>query len=232
MPQLRRQRRDKRARAPKRRKRRNLVKFIPEADSDFAHTAIGFVHRLKRHMEEYHVTAADVAAIEKAVTEFRSALTKTLLRRFRTEHGVDAKNRARTKAEEIVRRYANIIRANPNVSDLNKKLLRLSVRKKKLGKSTVPERPPALQFLGSGDGVVGGVSVGSSSGIHVLKYYDDNNAAVLMPSSKHGTTYKCRPDGAARIELFWDMIPAGEPVPRHPAERGWPKYLRSYTHLI
>ncbi len=229
MPPLRRQRRNHRARAPKRRKRRNLVKFIPEADSDFAYTAHNFVWRLKAHMDAYCMSLEEVELIEKEVTTFRDALTQMLIKRARSGELVAAKNTARKDAEHVIRSCANIIRSNPQVSDTNKKLLRIKVRKKKLGKSNVPQRPPALQFLGSGDGVGGSVAVGSGSGIHVLKYFDDNNAMVISPSSKHGVVYNRRPDGAARIELYFEMVPAGEPVPKHPAERGWPKYLRSYT---
>lgn len=229
MPTLRRHRRDHRARAPKRRKRRNLEKFIPEADSDFAYTATNYVGSLKRRMAEYFISPEEVTLIEGEVAAFRKALAKTLVKQRCTPELVAAKNNARKDLEHVIRSSANIIRSNPQVSDTNKKLLRIKVRKKKLGKSVTPKLPPRLVFAGSGDGVVGGIATGSGSGIHVLKYYDAQDGDVINGASDIGIVRKCKPDGAVRIEIFFDMVPPGEPVPTHPAERGWPKYLRSYT---
>jgi hypothetical protein len=47
-----------------------------------------------------------------------------------------------------------------------------------------------------------------------------------------GNKRRAKPDGAVRLELFVDLVPEGEPVPKHPFERrsgmgGW--YLRSFT---
>jgi hypothetical protein len=40
-----------------------------------------------------------------------------------------------------------------------------------------------------------------------------------------------KPEGAARLELFVDLIPPGEPIPNHPGHRhgGLGFYLRSFT---
>lgn len=225
MPKLRRQRRDHRARAPKNRRRRNLVKFIPEADSDFAFTASNFASHIRRNADVCNVSADEVAEIDKAVKGFREALTALLVARVGKGHSPQLRMRkdtARKKAEEIVRRYANIIRADPNVSEMNKTQLRLKAKPKKLGKRKCPRTPPTLQFLGSGDGVAGGVGIGSGSGVHVIQFVDQEQDAILVRR-------KAKPDGAVRVELFFDMIPVGEPVPRLPNERGWPKYENSYT---
>lgn len=229
MPTLRRHRRDHRARAPKRRKYRNLEKFIPEADGDFAYTANNYVQRLRRYMAEYFITPEEVTLIENEVAAFRIALTKALRKRSCSPELVAAKNNARKDLEHVIRSSANIIRSNPQVSESNKILLRIKVRKKRLGKSVVPKTPPRLQFMGSGDGIGGEIGVGSGSGVHVLKYSDASDGGVITSTSNLGTVRKRRPDGAARIELFFEMVPVGEPVPMHPAERGWPKYLRSFT---
>ena len=232
MPQLRRHRlrRDHRSRAPRKRKRRNLVKFIPEADSDFALVAQHvFLSRLKLYPDQYGVTPEDVASIEAAVSAFRTALARTAHRFTRNPQMVMQKDEARGKAEAIVRRYANIIRANPDVTDTNKRLLRLKVRPKKLRRRRCPTSPPRLQFLGSVDGVAGGLTPGSGSGVHVLAFRDYNECVAIQASSEIGMVRRAKPDGAVRIELYFDMVPPGEPVPRLPGERGWPKYLRSFT---
>jgi len=230
MPALRRHRRDHRARAPKRIKRRNLVKFIPRADSDFAFVAHSvFLGYLKRDPAAHGVTIDDVETISKAVSEFRAALAKASVRRVRNPQLVMQKDVARAKAEAVVRRYANIIRANPKVSAMNKGLLRLKPRPKKLGKRKCPSHPPRLRFMGSGDGVAGGIAPGSGSGVHVLRFSDAEDGGVIVSTWSYGKVRKAKPDGAVRLELYFDMIPQGEPVPVVPHERGWPKYLRSYT---
>lgn len=234
MPMLRRHRprKDHRARAPKRRKRRNLVKFIPEADSDFALTARNFVSWLQSEPQAYDVSAEQIADTDKAVKEFRDALAALGIGRFSGSHTTQMrmrKDEARTKAEDRVRTLANIIRANPNVTDTKKKLLRIKVRPEKLGKRKCPQSPPRLEFLGSGDGVTGGLAPGSGSGFHVLRFWDHNEFMAITASCEIGRVRRAKPDGAVRIELFFDMIPVGEPVPHTPFERGWPKYLRSFT---
>ena len=78
MPKLRRHRRDHRARAPKSRKRRNLVKFIPEGDSDFAFTASNFLSYIKRRPDIFNVSQEQVSAIENAVKDYRAALSALL----------------------------------------------------------------------------------------------------------------------------------------------------------
>jgi hypothetical protein len=236
MPPLRRHRRPRnrkghlRAYAPKPRRRRNLTDLIPKGDSDFAFMAERvFLSHLRSDPEAYGVTEEEVAQIAAAVSAFRSALYKAQVRVTRNPQAVMAKDAAREKAEAIVRRYRNIISANPDVSDSNKKLLRIKVRPKKLGKRKCPQQPPRLAFLGSGDGQAGGSFTGSGSGVHVLRYADGNDVGVVTASSEIGRIRRAKPDGAVRIELYFDMVPPGEPVPKHPAERGWPKYLRSFT---
>jgi hypothetical protein len=233
MPKLRRHRKDHRARAPKRRKRRNLVKFIPEADSDFAFTANSFVFRLKRFPQDYGLSAEQIAEIAATVAEFRAALHQLQLARIGGQQSPQLRMRkdaARTKAERCVRTFGNIIRANPDVSDTSKALLRLKLRREKPKKQECPQAPPTLQFLGTGDGEAGDLTPGSGSGIHVIRFLDASNGGLtLKKSDTKLTTRRAKPDGAVRVELFCDMIPPGERVPRVPTERGWPKYLRSFT---
>jgi hypothetical protein len=209
-----------RAHAGKRRKRRTLDKFIPEADSDFAFTAAGFVATLRNDPATYCLSQENVAEIAEAVSAFRSLLAKTVHRFRRNSHLVMLKDEARKKAEAVVRQYANIIRANPDVSDTQKKMLRIKVRPKRLGSSKCPQHPPVLKFVGPGDGV---------EGVHVLRYFESGEGKAIQLSGTYGMNRCARPDGAVRIELYFDLIPPGEPVPQRPDERGWPKYLRSYS---
>ena len=233
MPMLRSQRRlrrDPRNRGSRKRKRRNLVKFIPEADSDFAFVASSYFSQpIMKDPKAFGLNDDDAARIAEAVRTFRLAFAKTYFRFSRNPKLVMEKDLAREKAEAIVRKYANIIRANPDVSQLNKWRLRLKKRPKKLGKRKCPRQAPQLQFIGTADGMVGGIGQGSGSGVHVLKYFDQGDDTVIVPSKVVFMNRRAKPDGAVRIELYFDMVPVGEPVPVHPGERGWPKYLRSYT---
>jgi hypothetical protein len=210
------------------------VKFIPEADRDFAFTAHNFVSYLKREPQAYKVTAEELAEIAKAVQTYREALAKLLQARVSCSQSpilTMRKDSARKEAERHVSTLANMIRARPDVSDSNKKLLRIKPRASKLGKRKCPKSPPRLEFLGSGDGVRGNIAQGSGSGVHVLRFLDYNETVAIMASSDVGKVRRRKPDGAVRVELYFDMVPAGDPrgVPNMPYERGWPKYLRSFT---
>ena len=218
--------------APKRRKRRNLVKFVPSADSDFAMTANNFAEYLARHAEACGVTPDDVAEVREAVDAFRSALTATLQQFERSSKNTWQKNEARKAAEKIVRKHANVIRSNPDVGDFHKFALRLKRTKRSASPKVrkCPAHPPLLHFIGSRDGVRGDLAQGSGSGAHILRF----RAMEDRDPKDAGMVRKAKPDGAARIELYMDLIPVGEPVPTHPMERaqegkGWPLYLRSFT---
>jgi hypothetical protein len=215
-------RKDKRRRAPVRRKRRNLVKFIPTGDSDFAMTARNFVIYLQKHGEACGVPPERVAELDQAVTSFRGCLTATLLTWNRNKAEVHRKNAARRVAVEAVQTVADVIRADRNVDALHKTMLRIKVKPKKLKQRNCPVRPPMLQFIGSADGSVGGNGMrGGGSGVHIIKFFDLETL---------GTVRRAKPDGAARLELFIDYVPEGAPIPSHPAQqRGWHNYVQSYT---
>src|SRR5690606_33656392 len=129
---------------------------------------------------------------------------------------IAAKDQARRNAEQVVRRFANIIRANPKISDIRKKQLRIKVRKKKHGHRRCPSNPPMLMFVGSGDGTAGGISPGSGSGIHLLKFYDLVHRGPLYERVQ---IRRAKPDGADRIELLFQFVTPGESIPNAPWER-------------
>lgn len=229
MPPLRHQRRRRRKRRSpyqsQGRSRRNLTKFIPSSDSDFAFTANSFALYLAHQPDGCGVSETDAAEVSDAVSSFRAALMKALDRSARTQQTIDAKNEARRHAEEVIRKHANIIRANPEVDAVHKKMLRLKERPKRSQPRTCPQHPPLLEFLGSGDGVRADIPTGSGSGVHVLRFWH---------VTETGQWRKAKPKAAVRLELFVDLVPPGEPVPMSPmdrvrAGRGWPWYLRSFT---
>ncbi len=176
------------------------------------------------------MSAEEALELMNVVRAYRSALAKSYARWSRTEESIFAKNRARKAAEQAVRRLADVICANPDVDVLDKRRLRLYERPTRLKPRRCPMRPPILRFVGTRDGVKRHGAAGSGSGIHLLQFLDsgDDHRRDI------GLQRRAKPDGAARLELFVDLIPVGEPVPKSPldrvrAGRGWPWYLRSYT---
>jgi hypothetical protein len=220
-------RRTGRLAAPRRRKRRNLVKFIPEADRDFAFTAGNFLDYLKSDPAGHGLVPQNVAEIEQAVTGFRQSLAKLLMSRGRQPELVLRKRDDREHAEEVVRRWANVIRANPEVEGNKKKLLRLKPRPARLRRTRLSADPPIVHFLGCGDGTVGDSGIGNGSGVHVLSL-----RSCVTSNAKHpelGIQRRTRPDGATRAEVFAELVPHGAPIPQHPEERGRPWYLGSFS---
>ena len=214
--------------ARKRRKRRNLVKFIPEADSDFAYTAGEFLDKIQREPGRCRMGPDAVAEIRQAVGEFRSALAASLLKKSRTSEKTRLKRAARERCEEVIRRWANILRADPEVDEPMKIGLRLRPRSKRPRPRSCPQDPPVLTFLGAGDGVSHEAGVGNGSGVHVLRVMACVSSNLL--SREVGIKRKAKPDGASRVEVFVDLVPQGEAIPRHPAElTGRPWYLGSFT---
>jgi hypothetical protein len=233
MPRLRSQRPSRRAhraraRAPKGRKRRNLLKFIPEGDSDFAYTAGNFLAYIRLDPAGHHLAEGQVQEIEQAVTGFRHALLHSLMRHTRGPQTIRSKDFARAKCEEVIRRYANIIRADPDVEEVKKTLLRLKPRPKRLKDRKCEQNPPRLRFLGSGDGVAHEAGIGNGSGVHVLEFWA--NSSRFFGDREAAEWRRAKPDGTTRLELFVDLVPVGHPIPNHPAElTGRPWYLGSFT---
>jgi len=224
MTQLRRHRRDRRARAPKRRRRRNLGEFVPRGDSDFALTARNFAVNIADEPETFGLTAEDAAAISETVSAFRAALYQAQLPTCSSQT-IRAKNEARASAEEVVRRYGNMIRANPDVPKAKKHLLRIRERPARLRRSKCPSDPPMLQFVRSADGVTSQFGH-VARGVHVLKYFE----CVQSDMRQAGIVRKGKPDGAVRLELFCGFVRPNDPVPTYPGANGcWWMYLRSFT---
>jgi hypothetical protein len=206
-------------------RRRNRNAFIPRGDLDFADSARNFANTLERDAERLGVKPELAAQVEKKVEAYRAALSTALRPISRTSGTIIEKDEARAAAEQVMRTAAHIIRANPDLaaSDLislrlkpNAAGTRVSARS---NTRTLLQRAPRLRFLGVRDGASPLVS--SGGGMHVLQFLDMDD---------HGVIRKAKPKGASRLELFVDLVPPGESMPEHPAQRtGRPWYLKSFT---
>ena len=183
-------------------------KLVPDKDRLFADTSRAFVTVIEQDPARFFVTAEDAQCIRAAVNEFHEALTIAMRKSTRTTITIMTKNEARRKAEAIVRKYSNFIRANPKISTSDKLALRINERPKRLKRRPCPASRPVLKFLGV-----------APDGKHLLHFCE-----VL------GGGKRRKPDGAVRVELFVDLVPPGEQIPKHPAElTGRPWYQRSFT---
>ena len=182
-------------------------KFIPDSDSAFADMARTFATVIAQDPQKYFLDAAAAAEIGGAVARYRGALAVRYQRERRTPVATTRKDAARADAERVIRRYANLIRANDAIGLADKQRLAVRVRPARLRRRQCPGGPPFVQF------------VRAEAGVHVLRFAEALNKAS-----------NAKPAGAARLEVFVEHVPPGRAIPRSPAElggRAW--YLRSYT---
>lgn len=189
-------------------------RFIPDGDVEFANKARCFAERILREPERFALSADDAERIDEAVVEFRDALAKARHRYTRSMQMTRLKDDAREKAEQIVRKYGTLIRLNENIPAADKITVGIRERSKRPRKTQCPTTAPYLRFVRStGD-------ENSCEPVHILTFRE----AIIAGG-------RARPDGAARLELFVELVPHDAPIPTHPAQLtgGWAKYLRSYT---
>jgi hypothetical protein len=201
---------------PNARPARLAKKFIPDGDSDFACMARHFANVINRDPSRYLMAAEDAKAIAEAVVVYRDALAKNTQRFTKSRKTVTLKDEARRRAEQLIREAGNFIRTSSKIDSLAKQLANVNPRSEKLRKRSVPQTPPTLSFP---DNVV--PYSNTADGTHVIHFRD----AFGKDSSN------AKPAGAHCMELYYDLVPPGEPIPRYPGERtgGHKLYLRSFT---
>jgi hypothetical protein len=182
--------------------RRQSSKFIPDGDSDFACMARVFADHIARDPARYQLSASNAEQISSAVAKFREALTAAIQVGTRNKITIMKKDEARAKAERIVRKFGNIIRASSEISAIDKMVIRVKERPTRLERRECPKTPPQLMFVGT---------VGECS--------TDGARHILHFREKFGAGTRAKPAGAARIELFVELIdPEVKVAPKHPGE--------------
>jgi hypothetical protein len=201
---------------PNARRNRLAKKFIPDGDSDFACMARHFANLINRDPSRYLMSADDAKAIAEAVVVYRDALAKNTQRFTKSRQTVVLKDEARRRAEQLIREAGNFIRTSSKIDSLAKQLARVNPRPEKLRKRSVPQTPPTLSF--ADDRVP---YSNTADGTHVIRFRD----AFGKDSSN------AKPAGAHCLELYYDLVPPGEPIPAFPGQRtgGHKLYLRSFT---
>ena len=182
-------------------------RWIPDKNLKFATMATAFAAVIARDPQKYTLEEHDAEMLKRAVETFRLALTRNVSAIVRKE--------AREEAEAIVRRLGRIVRASDQISDADKAALGIYPREVRRTPLAVPAQPPVLRYVGTEN--EGGLS---AAGTHVIEF----RQALDLQGRK-------KPHGAVRIELFVDLVPDGQPIPKFPGQYlgGRPWYLRSYT---
>lgn len=195
------------------------TRFIPDADREFAHMAKHFAAHVEAHRERFEVAPDRVEELTSAVAAYREALSRTLVHTTAGPRATRVKNDARRNAEQIVRSVGKFLRGLPEeaLTGVDRLNLNLPKRTKRGAKRLeCPQIAPILQFIGSPDPR----KTSPHEGRHILEYRND-----------FAYSNTAKPHGAARLELFVELVPVDEPIPMHPGERSGGRlwYLRSYT---
>jgi hypothetical protein len=195
-------------------RRRASDKFIPNGDGAFAAKATVIARVIARDPARFMLSAGDAEQFTAAAREFREALSLARRISTRTKLTIMRKDEVRKTTERIIRKFANRIRANDQISAIDKAMIYVYERAASLNERTCPQTRPLLQFVRSTG------ESGLTGGKHILRFCEQLGAGT-----------HAKPDGAARIELFFELVPDGQRMPRFPGQYtgGWPWYLRSFT---
>ncbi len=200
---------------------RTSEKFIPNGDHEFADMAHSFAQAIARDPGRFSLSSNDAEQITRAVTGFREARAVALRKTTRTPISIMRKDELRREAERVVRKYGSVIRANQQIDPIDKMTIGVKERPARLTERACPRTWPVLHFIRSTG------ESGLTGGKHVLRFEESIDPRTL---TMRGPT-RAKPPGAARVELFVELVPEGDPVPAHPAEmsggRLW--YLGSFT---
>lgn len=185
-------------------------KFIPNSDQEFATMAMAFARTLAARHGECGISSEDSARLTAAVSAFHNALREARSG-GRSVVVTRTKDDCRATAEQMIRRFAHLIRANPNLDEATKFCLHIRPRTEKPKALRCPKEAPELRF--------------------VRAHHEGSGAAPMHELSFYANDGSSKPAGAVRVELFVDLIPPDEPVPAHPGatSNSRPWYLRSYT---
>lgn len=125
----------------------------------------------------------------------------------------NAKDELRREIEPVFRRVIRRVGATEGVPTSVLVALGINSEKPRARHQGCPEEPPRLRFI---------------------RALHEGNGAMPKHELRFevaGTLKSTRPKGAARVELFVDLVPPDEAIPPRPGMGlgGWPLYLRSYT---
>ena len=186
-------------------------RLIPRKDLAFAWKFLSFARTVGRDPQRFAHSPEDAAALNVAAQQFQTAVQTAQHPGSRSQTATRAKDAARAEAERLYQRAITRIRAIDGLDAQMRLMAGMSEPVAKKRARTVPQEPPTMQF--------------------VRALYDGALPMHELAFGPRGNAHGPKPDGAARIELFVDLIGADEPVPRSPGanDGGRPWYLRSFS---
>lgn len=210
----------KERRERKYRLRGTVTRFIPDGDGDFAHMGRMFANHIARHAARFGLSAEQIERVSSAVDAFRMALAKTERSDTCGPMATRNKNDARAAAEKEIRAARRILDAvaHDSINDADRLMLNMHQRPKRLKRRECPNVAPVLWFKGSPSG-----ADGTAAQKHTLEYGNDFDRRS-----------SAKPRGAARLELFVELVPPEwhheKKIPARPEQlTGRPWYLGSFT---
>ena len=185
-------------------------RMVPTNEAEFLQKARNLANNISQDPARYGIPQADADAMQAAAERFAAA-HQAAYRGNRTREQVEEKRLARAEAKRMFVRCVNLVRLNESADASTRYLVGIKDRPKRLKSAACPLEAPRLRFLRA-------IHEAGAVPVHEL----DFRSMVWTQT---------RPEGAVRLELFIDLIPPGEPIPKHPGanhgSRPW--YLRSYT---
>lgn len=185
-------------------------RFIPSGDNDFLLMARSFSSAITEECERFGISSEEARSLAVQVEAYKAKLDVVLCRATRSPTVTAEKEEARRALEKMIKRLALRVRATDALD--SPMMVRLGMRERVARPRACPQEPPKLAFvraLHAGNG-------------------DAPRHELTFRAMQWGKT---KPEGAARLELFVDLVRPGEAIPAHPGANhgGRPWYLRSYT---
>lgn len=164
--------------------------YIPASDAGFAAWLLNFRTQLDLGVGVPPALVGDVTNVDTVDTAYQAAYLAATDPLTRTPVTVAAKNTAKSTALATVRPIAQLINADPSISDGDRVTLGLTVRSTTPTPITAPTTFPLLDILTA------------TPGIHTIQYRDSDTP-----------TTKAKPFGALQMELYEAIGIAAAPDP-------------------
>src|SRR5688500_9635159 len=183
-------------------------KFIPSGDARFATKAEAFAVTIGREPQRFGIAREDAERFIRLVEDFRAKLQAASNKLTCSRQTLMQKDEARGKAKRMMEKLGRIIRANDEISGVDRARLGIPDRPSRLSKSKCPQTRPQLFYTGSRHSKRVGRKV------HVLRFKEPwtRIGDALFPRSR------AKPAGAWGVAIYVELLDEHEPIPKHPGE--------------
>lgn len=166
--------------------------YLPNKEDQFAAFVHNFVNQLTQHPDRYHIGTERVDRVTSLMNLWDTTVTDAVAARDAARAATLRKDQSRYSLEEVVRELSRIIQADPDVTDEDRELAGLPVRKT----TRTPVPPPKT--------VPTGTVIGTERLQQTLTYSDASTP-----------TRRARPDGVTGCEVW---VAVAEVAPTNPAD--------------